>query len=656
MGGAGGQTPVPELRPGKPVEQELRREQTHRYRVRLRAGEMMQTVVDQRGIDVVVRVLGPDGRRLSEVDSPNGTQGPEPVLFDAPAEGEYTVEVAPLDEGQEILPGRYEIRLVKVLKPAKSPREKVERLIALRESKGAPGAAILAIQDGKILYQRGFGLANLEYDIPITPTTVFHVASVSKQFTAFAIMLLAQQGRLSLDDDIRKHLPEMHDFGKVITIRHLIHHTSGLRDQWEMLAMAGWRLDDVITQEQIRRMAFRATDLNFPPGERFLYSNMGYTLLAEIVARVSGKSFAQFTAENIFQPLGMTNTHFHENHQRIVKNRAYSYAPAPGGYRLSALNYANVGATSLFTTAEDLGKWLMNFETAKVGGKAVIARMMEDGRRSDGRALGYGGALSLGTHRGLKVVGHNGADAGYRSAVSWYPEQRFGVVVLSNVSTFNPDALADGVADAFLAEKFTPETARPAATPPAPASSDPAPPTIPASLLKEYEGLYEEAPGRYVRLSVLNSHLMYQPLAASSVQTGQRVLRPESESRFRLGTNIVLTFERGTDGNVSGVQIGTQSAKRIAFPLPPAELAQYEGVYYSPELDTAYTLRVRDGRLTAEHPRNPATELTPQFPDGFQGNQWYFSRVHFDRDKDGKITGLTVHGGRVLNLKFQRRP
>ncbi|HET9532790.1 MAG TPA: serine hydrolase domain-containing protein, partial [Blastocatellia bacterium] len=305
---------------------------------------------------------------------------------------------------------------------------------------------MIVVKDGSVIYKRGYGSANLEYNIPISPSTIFHVASVSKQFTAFAINLLASQGKLSLDDDIRKHLPEVPDFGKKITIRHLIHHTSGLRDQWELLAMAGWRLDDVITKEHILKMVRHQKELNFDPGQEYLYSNMGYTLLAVIVERVTGQTFRQWTHENIFKPLGMTDTHFHDDHQMIVRNRAYSYAPErESGFRLAALNYANVGATSLFTTVEDLAKWMQNFEDMKLGGRGVIEQMYQQGVLNTGQKIDYAFALGIGKYRGLRTVGHSGGDAGYRSHVVWFPEQRFAVAVLSNLATFNPVRLSQQV-------------------------------------------------------------------------------------------------------------------------------------------------------------------------------------------------------------------
>jgi CubicO group peptidase (beta-lactamase class C family) len=228
----------------------------------------------------------------------------------------------------------------------------IDALFEQEIKKDSPGAAVAIIKDGSIIYKNGYGIACMDYDIPITPSTIFHVASVSKQFTTFAIALLADQGKLSLDDDIRKYLPEVPDFGKTITIRHLIYHTSGLRDQWELLAMAGWRLDDVITKEHILKIVRHQKELNFDPGEEYSYCNSGYTLMAEIVARLSDQSFREFTAKSIFKPLGMDNTHFHDDHEMIVKNMAYSYnTGSNNGFKKSVLSFANVGATSLFTTA-----------------------------------------------------------------------------------------------------------------------------------------------------------------------------------------------------------------------------------------------------------------------------------------------------------------
>src|SRR5687768_13003665 len=212
------------------------------------------------------------------------------------------------------------------------PKVRIDQLFAEWNKLESPGASVAVIRDGQIIFRKGYGSANLEYGTPITPETVFHVASVSKQFTAMALVLLEQDGKLTLEDDIRKHLPELPEYGTKITARQLLQHTAGIRDQWQTLAMAGWRLDDVITQSQILQMMYRQKELNFTPGTEHVYSNGGYTLAAEIVRRVSGKTLRSFCDDRIFKPLGMTRTHFHDDLKMIVKNRAVSYRSSQSGF------------------------------------------------------------------------------------------------------------------------------------------------------------------------------------------------------------------------------------------------------------------------------------------------------------------------------------
>ena len=305
-----------------------------------------------------------------------------------------------------------------------NPAKRVDDLFEKWNKPDTPGASVAVIRDGTILYQKGFGSANLEYDTPIKSDTIFHAASVSKQFTAMAIVLLELDGKLSIDDDVHKYLSELPDYGHPVTIRQLLQHTSGIRDQWQTLAVAGWRLDDVITQKQILRMLFRQKELNFEPGTRHLYSNGGYTLLAEIVGRVSGKQLPDFCDERIFKPLQMNRTHFHQDLQRIVRDRAASFGPLGSGFQSLPLNYANVGATSLFTTAPDLCRWLDNFRDPKVGGAKAITRLQEQAKLANGDTVPYALGLSIGTYRGLRTVLHSGGDAGFRSQVIWFPEQK----------------------------------------------------------------------------------------------------------------------------------------------------------------------------------------------------------------------------------------
>lgn len=527
---------------------------------------------------------------------------------------------------------------------------KVDKLFAIWDKPDSPGAAIAIIKDGAVVYKRGYGIANLEYDISITPATVFHVASVSKQFAAFAVAMLASEGKLSLDDDIRKHLPEVADFGKKITIRHLIHHTSGLRDQWELLAMAGWRLDDVITKEHIMKMVSHQKELNFEPGQEHLYSNTGYTLLAVIAERVSGQSFRDFTAEKIFKPLGMNTTHFHDNHQMIVKNRAYSYGPTSGGFQLLPLNYANVGATSLFTTAEDLARWVINFEEKKTGGTAVIEQMHEVGVLNGDKKINYAFGLSIGPYRGLKTVGHAGGDAGYRSFVFRFPEHRFGVVVLSNLATFNPSRMARQIADIYLADKLGPEDVRPNAGEPVAAK-------VNTAVYDSYAGKYLLDDWILLTVTKEGDRLFGQPAGQQKAE-----MIPLSETKFMVReAGVEIEFERGENGTVAGLKSTQQGriqiAKRLeAMPEPTAaQLAEFAGDYYSAELGTVYSIIVRDGQLVARHRRHSDIKLMQLTGDRFTGSQWFFQRVLFARDADKRVAGFRLTGGRVRNIRFDKQ-
>src|SRR5215207_3317181 len=286
--------------------------------------------------------------------------------------------------------------------PNDSTRTRLDRVFATFSPKDGPGCAVAASQGGKTVYEAGYGSANLEADVPVTPASIFHAASVSKQFTATAVMLLAREGKLSLDADIRTYLPELPDYGHRITLRHLLTHTSGIRDQWDLLAVARGRFEENrITEADVLDIVTRQKALNFVPGTEYLYSNSGYTLAAIIVGRVAGKSLRQFADEQIFKPLGMTRTHFHDDYTMIVKGRTSAYAPRRDGqWRVSIPNYDTYGATSLFTTVGDLLKWQENLRRPVVGDTALLRAMQTSAVLANGDSTGYGVGLSMELQRG----------------------------------------------------------------------------------------------------------------------------------------------------------------------------------------------------------------------------------------------------------------
>ena len=529
---------------------------------------------------------------------------------------------------------------------------KIDAVFAELDHWDHPGASLAVAKDGKVVYKRGYGCAQLEYNIPVTPSTVFHIASVSKQFTAFAIDVLAEQGKLSLDDDVRKYIPELHDFGEVITLRHLLNHTSGLRDQWELLVMAGWRMDDVITREHILKMLSHQRELNFKPGEQYLYCNSGYTLLAEIVTRVSGKSFPEWTMENIFRPLGMSNTHFHHDHQMIVPNRAYSYSQDEDGvFKKSVLSYANVGATSLFTTAEDLARWAINFDGGDLHG-AVIKRMQTKGILNDGKEIPYAHGVMLSELAGVKVVSHGGADAGFRSMLMIFPEHRLSVVVLSNFADARTFQLAYNTALVFLPRREEPKEEETAAT----EESDDTEGEIDTSVYDDYLGKFR------IEGSILVEFVRDgdQLFVIAAGQPQMEIFPRSKDTFFMKAADVDIAFQRNDEGKVHQAivtQNGTESlAQKIdELVLSPEQLSEYAGEYYSDELGTSYTLVVRDGQLVATHRKHDDIPLTTEVSDVFAGEAWYFNSVKFVRNEQRLLTGFRLTGNRVLNLWFEKR-
>jgi CubicO group peptidase (beta-lactamase class C family) len=442
---------------------------------------------------------------------------------------------------------------------------KVDEMFRQWHSPDSPGAAVLVMNGGEVVHARGYGMANLEHGIPNRPTTVFDIASVSKQFGAMAIALLEADRQLSLDDDVRKHIPELPDFGHRITLRHLIHHTSGIRDWPGTLAIGGWDFQDVISFDQILRMAYHQRDLNFKPGDVHAYSNTGYNVLAEVVKRVSGKSFRAFCGERIFQPLGMRQTHFHDDHTEVVPGRADSYRPGPDGrFHHVVSNLTALGSSSLFTTVEDLAKWIGNFESDSpiVGGRAVADRLHERGVLNSGERISYAFGQGIGEYRGLRVVNHTGGWAGYRSIVERFPDQRFAVVILANAGNMNPSALARQIAALYLADQLKP------AAPEAPGGRGAAPPAAAPAAWQPQATELQAYTGEYRSVELETSyHLEVRgsELVARHFRTGERRLRPIEKDRFQAPGFGDVRFVRGPSGSIEGFTANSDRIRQLRF-------------------------------------------------------------------------------------------
>lgn len=336
--------------------------------------------------------------------------------------------------------------------PADPSPEAIDAVFAEWDHAGSPGCALAVVRDDRIVYENGYGEANLDWGIPITPATVFYAGSVSKQFTAAAVALLAREGRLSLDDDIRRWFPEIPDYGATVTVRHLLHHTSGIGDTYRLMGEAGIDVADVVSDSAVVALIAGQPALDFPPGDRFSYSNGGYFLLSELVERASGQSLREFAAERIFGPLGMTDSHFHDQAGHIVTRRAMSYAPAPdsGFVQTYMSNFDKVGAGGLYTTVRDLARWDAEYYAESIGGPGFTGLLLTRAVLARGDTLDYAFGLRHGEHRGERTVGHSGSMMGFKAHLLRLPDRRLTAITLCNLGTIEPAELNEQVVDLYL--------------------------------------------------------------------------------------------------------------------------------------------------------------------------------------------------------------
>jgi CubicO group peptidase (beta-lactamase class C family) len=530
--------------------------------------------------------------------------------------------------------------------PDAETKAKVDAVFATYDKSDSPGCALGVIRDGRLIYARGYGMANLEHSIPITPQTVFDIGSTSKQFAASSILLLAQQGKLSLDDDVRKFVPALPAYGQPVTIRHLLHHTSGLRDYLSLMALAGIDFDSVTTDADALELITRQKALNFPPGAEHLYSNSGYFLLSVIVKSASGKSLREFAQEHIFGPLEMKHTHYHDDHTRIVPLRATGYAPRrEGGFAVSMSGFEQTGDGAVYTTIEDLLLWDRNFYEPKVGGDELLRSLHTTGTLSSGSPLTYAAGLVVSDFRGLKTVRHGGSWAGYRAELLRFPDEKFSVSCLCNLGSANPSRLSQQVAEVFLGEKMAAPQQRAAAE----AAQGV---TLTEAELKPKASLYRGASGSLIRVAWRDGKLWIGPsgapaeelLALSASRFRVRDWPPSSEVQFEPAGprhRIRLLRENREPEMFEAVE---------EFTPTPEQLAEFGGTYYSEELDVNYVLAIENGRLSARV-RGQSRLLQPTYRDAFTAGGRQFE---FTRDAQGRVTGFAVQAGRVRNIRFVR--
>jgi CubicO group peptidase (beta-lactamase class C family) len=513
----------------------------------------------------------------------------------------------------------------------------------------SPGCALGVVRDNRLVYEHGYGMASIELHVPITPRTVFDLGSVSKHFTAASIFLLAEQGKLSIDDDIHKYLPELPNYGHPVTIRQLLHHTSGIRDYIDLLSMAGTQEEEVTTGADALAIIARQKELNFTPGQRVLYSNSGYFLLSQIVQRVAGVPLRQFAAERIFRPLGMTSTQILDDHTKIIPSRAVSYAPRKGGgYRLEIANWEQTGDGAVQTTVGDLARWDRNFYHPLVGGKRLIEDLETTGVLNDGRKIPYAAGLIVDRYRGLRRVEHSGVWAGFRANFLQFPDQRVSVFTLCNVANGNPGAKGQAVADILLAGEFVP-------------GSKPATVAEPGETeLRRDEGLYWSAQSQQVaEVERKDGNLALQPNGSGE----KTKLVPQAGGGFvAAGGGIRVRFDPSGERWQLEVREATgEEGRFVRAPRvrpTPGQLEALVGRYHSPELQVTWSVVMRDGKLVLrEAPADPnlAPETTnavlrPAVEDVFTAEGLVIS---FER-RGTVVTGFTASAPRSWRIQFER--
>lgn len=528
--------------------------------------------------------------------------------------------------------------------------KKVDALFKRWDTPNSPGCVIGIVRNDSLIYAKGYGLANVEYGVPNTPETIYHMASVSKQFTAYAIVLLAKQGKLQLDDDIHKYLFWFPDLKEKITIRHLLNHTSGIRDQWQLLAIAGTRLDDVIKQEQIIKVLSKQRALNFKPGDQYSYSNSGFTMLAEIVKSVTGQTLRQFTDSAIFKPLGMNDTHFHDDYIEVVKNRSYSYYRKDrDGFSNSILSYSNAGATSLFTNVNDMAKWVMNFYNHKVGKQEDIETLTQKGRLNNGKESSYALGIVNNTNKGWKQYSHNGADAGYRTFVTIFPDLKMGFIVFSNLGDFDTGGKGYQMVDLFVKDSIKKAIA-------------PADPVVDASkaILKNvarakgFSGNYIADDGDQLNFKLNGQKLYWEQYGRTDL-----LLKLEKDTfQVAIAGDLKFLFSTTTTGDtlVKECWAGGRSFLKYASASKQTDkqLQAYTGTYYCPELDCKYGIVLKGRDLILTNNKYEDTKLRLVTKDHILSDYWWMGHLKLLRNNKKQIAGFEVSNGRIMHLRFNK--
>jgi len=533
---------------------------------------------------------------------------------------------------------------------SKEQIEKTDSLFTSWNAPNHPGGSVLISKNGKMIFSKAYGLASLEYNIPNTENTLFNIGSVSKQFTAIGIVLLEEQNKLSFDDDVRKFLPNLPDFGKTITIRHLLHHTSGLRDLHGLLGLAGWRPADLETNEHVYRVFKNQQELNFNPGDEFSYSNTGYIFLAKIIENVSGISFEYWMKQNIFEPLGMKNTYVEAQHDRVVANNATSYY-LRDEFKRAIEYWGYFGSGNIHSTTEDQNIWLQNFSTPKKEWESAFNKLLLTAPLNNGFETNYGFGVRIESYAGKKVIQHGGSVGGFRAITRVFPEEQLNIVMLTNYSRSGIGSKTNKISDIFLSKSKSSPTKKTEQKPKMPELVN-----LSNKKLKQFEGVYwsdSEKSGR--NIYVKNDTLRY-----SSSSKSEWALVPTNQHTFIMmhpSIKPVVTFDSNT--HQMTVKIGDDLPGVFTFLQSNLDentndLNVFVGHYYSTELKTIYSIFKEEADIYIEHARHGKMKLTQLYNTIFS-TDGPVGVVEIKRSKTGNVLGLKMSNGRTRNVWFKKQ-
>lgn len=531
--------------------------------------------------------------------------------------------------------------------------QKIDSLFIEWNNSNHPGGVIGIMQNGKTIFSKAYGLASVEYQVPNSIETIFNTGSVSKQFTAMGIVILQQQGKLSVNDDIRKYLPELPKFDNPITISHLLHHTSGLRSLHDMLGLAGWRSDDSRTNEDLNRFMKNQHELNFKPGEEFLYCNSGYMLMSNIIEKVTGEKFPIWMKNSIFEPLGMTNTYVEDNYSRIVPNNATSYYEGKKNNFERAVEYwGYIGSGNMHSSSADLLKWLNNFYNPQPNWEIPFKTLQTLDKFNNGEDNNYAYGIILDETNGHKRVQHGGSIGGFRAFLSIYPEDKLSIAILTNFSTSSPSQKEKQISEILLkklAEENLVNGKINESLKIVPLSND---------QLRKFEASYWNDKDNYaVKIYLKNDTLRY-----FISKKNEKALAPIGKNEFQIldiTAAIKIKFELDKNGEKTIIETTCNKTPihfKVFNPTTPtkAELTAYTGKFYSEELETTYQISLKDETLSWHHMRHGDFEMKVLKKDVLEG-QYPFSIAKYSRDENEMITGIFVSNGRAKNVWFKKQ-